>query len=62
MRNMAPTPTPIVKKSGNDLIEIYESSEKRNDSGRKTPKTSVSNKKTTRRRSVQDPIMKKNIV
>lgn len=38
------TPTPIVKKSGNDLIEIYESSEKRNDSGRKTPKTSVSNK------------------
>ena len=38
------TPTPIVKKSGNDLIEIYESSEKKNDNGRKTSKVYVSSK------------------
>ena len=52
------TPTPIVKKSGNDLIEIYESSEKRNDNGQKF----MFQAKTTRRRSIRDLIMKKNIV
>lgn len=41
------TPTPIVKKSGNDLIEIYESSEKNNDNKRASAKT-VSRKDTSK--------------
>lgn len=39
------TPTPIVKKSGNDLIEIYESSEKNAENKRASSKT-VSRKDT----------------
>lgn len=47
------TPTPIVKKSGNDLIEIYESSEKNNDNKRASAKT-VS-RKDTRKPSAPKP-------
>lgn len=51
------TPTPIVKKSGNDLIEIYESSEKNTDTKRGSAKTVARKdiRKDTRKPSAPKP-------
>jgi len=42
------TPTPIVKKSGNDLIELYDSSDKKSDTNKRARKTNDLHNGSTR--------------
>lgn len=48
------TPTPIIKKSGNDLIEIYESSDKKTDTYKGTQKNTA-HSKSVNKASVSKP-------